>query len=417
MTTPNTTIPVSPNDPPAPDTAGYRRPRLLYVITEDWFFCSHFLPMARAALAAGHEVSLAARFGRDRERIEAEGIRTYPLSFQRGRFNPISSLLLVLRLALLYRRIRADLVHHISLKPVVLGSLAGRLVRVPVMVNAITGFGYLFINKDPSLKRLRQIVGDMLRLTVGAPASFCLLENHDDRQLLIDQQLVRPERITVVGGAGVDPEQYPALPLPEHDPTSPRPLVLALVARMLWSKGVDLAVKAVQLARAQGSDVELHLVGEPDPLNPAAVSREQLLAWQQLPGIRWLGRSDNVVAVWSQADIALLPSRGGEGLPRSLIEAAACARPIIATDVPGCREIVIDGENGLLVPPGKVETLAEAIMLLAQDGERRATMAAASRRHFETRFTEAVVCEAVTGLYRQALGWAVNAGRCDPTRN
>lgn len=406
-------MPLNTPDPAAQQNAPANAPKLLFVITEDWFFCSHFLPMARAAVAAGYHVGVAARFDKHREQIEALGISCFDLSFERGRLNPFGATTLIWRIFRLYRDLRPDLVHHISLKPVILGSLAARLARVPAMVNAITGFGFLFTAKDPKLNWLRRVVGLALNMTVGAPSSFVLLENQDDRQVLLDRRIASAERITVVGGAGVDPDNYPAMPLPYR---AGKPVQVALIARMLWSKGIDLAVAAIAKARSNGCNVMLTLYGAPDPLNPAAISEAQLQEWSTEHGTNWAGKTATVVAAWQQADIALLPSRGGEGLPRSLIEAAACGRPIITTDVPGCREIVRHGETGLIVKPDDVDALARAIETLACDEAKRTAMAAASRAHFETRFTEEAVTSAVIKLYRQALSWALSTNRIDTVR-
>ncbi|MEM6903925.1 MAG: glycosyltransferase family 4 protein [Pseudomonadota bacterium] len=384
--------------------------KLLFVITEDWFFHSHFMPMAQAAIDAGYTVAVAARYTNHRNELERIGITSFDLSLDRGRMNPIGAITLIFRLFALYRRLKPDIIHHISPKPVVLGSLAARLAAVPVMINAVTGFGFLFTNTDRRFGYLRLLVGWMLRRTVGAPSSFVLLENSDDSEALQNQG-IKAERITIVGGAGVDPDAYPAMPLPVASNQGKQPLQLALVARMLWSKGVDVAVAAVERARASGADVELTLVGAPDPLNPAAIPEDTLTDWDDKPGIIWTGQQSDIVAIWRAADVALLPSRGGEGLPRSLIEAAACARPIITTEVPGCREIVVDGASGHLVPPNDPERLAEAIVALANDHGRTIAMGQASRLHFETRFTEAHVTGSLLQLYSQAVNWAKQAGR------
>lgn len=409
-------LPESSNTPEAVPGAGITPAgagrKLLFVITEDWFFHSHFMPMAQAAIDAGYTVAVAARYTNHRNALERIGITSFDLSLDRGRMNPFGALTLIFRLFSLYRRLKPDVVHHISLKPIVLGSLAARLAAVPVMVNAVTGFGFLFTNTDNRFRFLRLMVGWLMRRTVGAPSSFVLLENSDDARAL-EKQGINPSRITIVGGAGVDPDAFPAMPLPLQAADDPlkAPLKLALVARMLWSKGVDVAVAAVKKAREAGANVELVLVGDPDPLNPAAIPEEELKKWDGEAGITWAGRRDDIVAVWRQADTALLPSRGGEGLPRSLIEAAACGRAILTTSVPGCREIVVEGTSGHLVPPNDPDALMEAIVALARDPVRVIGMGQASRHHFETRFTEAHVTASLLELYGQATAWAQQAGR------
>ncbi|MEO0393237.1 MAG: glycosyltransferase family 4 protein [Pseudomonadota bacterium] len=399
---------------------------VLFVITEDWFFHSHFMPMAKAAIEAGYRVGVAARFDQHRNAIEALGADTFELSLNRGRFNPLGALTLIFKLRSLYNRLEPDLVHHISLKPVVLGGIAARLATIPVTVNAVTGLGYVFTSQNPRLKTIRAVLTQVLKFAMGGRSSFALLENQDDRQVIMALGITQADRITIVDGAGVDGQAFPAMPLPSQSPALDQqqpaeqgqpskrsgPLKIALVARMLWSKGIDVAVDAVAKARAQGAEVSLSLVGAPDPLNPQAVTEEKLRHYDQQDGVTWLGRRDDIQAVWQHHDIAMLPSRGGEGLPRSLIEAAACGRPIITTDVPGCREIVIDGTSGLIIPAHDSDALATAIINLAQKSpDDLAAMAQASRAHFETRFTETAVTDRVIALYGQAFTWALENDR------
>ena len=284
------------------------------------------------------------------------------------------------------------------------------------MVNAITGFGYLFAVDDPRFNTMRSLISRLLAFTVGARTSFTLLENRDDEQTLIERGITTSERITIVDGAGVDGDAFQALHLPANAEDN-QTLRLAVVARMLWSKGIDLAVKAVQRAREQNPQITLTLVGAPDPLNPQAIPEEQLSLWAALPGVDWVGYRDDVRTVWAEHDVAMLLSRGGEGLPRSLIEAAACGRPIITTNVPGCKEIVIDGKTGSLITDIDSDAVASAILELARlNRDDLAEMARSSRAHFETRFTEQAVTNRVTALYARAFDWASAANRLPPIR-
>lgn len=372
-------------------------PHILYVITEDWFFCSHFRPMARTAQLLGMRVSVATHIDQHQKTLEKEGIRVIPLNLDRGNRNPLQASMAIARLCALYMKEKPDIVHHIALKPVVYGALAARLTGRRHVVNAVTGFGYLFTSNDPRLKTLQTMVRALLWLTLGRKGSVTLLENSDDAKTLINQHITTSEQIVIVPGAGVDPVTFPALPppLPDDDGV----VTIGLAARMLWSKGIDLAVKAIEQLRADGVPVRLLLAGGPDPQNPGSIPEGTLRAWEQISGVRWMGRMDRIQTLWQQCDIALLPSRGGEGLPRSLIEAAACARPIITTDVPGCRDIIPNGENGIVVAPDDVVPLAAAIRILVSDREQRLNMGIASRRIFEQGFTEQIVTERVNALY------------------
>lgn len=376
-------------------------PHILYVITEDWFFCSHFLPMARAAMRLGLRVSVATRIAAHQQRLEQEGIRVIPFAFNRGGRNPLEASATITKLALLYAQEKPDIIHHIALKPVIFGALAARFARRKNVINAVTGFGYLFTSTDPRLKHLQNMVRFLLWITLGRKGSITLLENGDDADTLIRQHITHRDRIVIVPGAGVDPHDYPPLPAPLQDDDGG--ITVGLAARMLWSKGIDIAVHAVEKLQAEGINIRLLLAGEPDPDNPGSVPEATLRAWGQQPGIKWLGRVSPIQTLWQQCDIALLPSRGGEGLPRSLIEAAACARPLISTNVPGCRDIVRTGENGILIPPNDPAPLVAALRILASDREKRLQMGTASRQIFESGFTEQIVTERIKGLYQQFM--------------
>jgi glycosyltransferase involved in cell wall biosynthesis len=234
----------------------------------------------------------------------------------------------------------------------------------------------------------------LVRLLLLGRRSHVLCENGDDPVALGLDPACEP-RITIIGGAGVDPDEFPLLPLAER-----RPLRIAVVARMLEIKGIAEAVEAVSRARASGAEVALDLWGAPDSDNPRSIALSQLEAWARLDGIAWHGATRDVRGALAACDIVMLLSRGGDGLPRALVEAAASGRPIIATDAPGCRTAVADGVTGLLVPVGDPEAAARAILALARDPVLRAHMGRAARARFEERFTVGTVTAAVLGVYR-----------------
>lgn len=389
--------------PPAgiKESASYAM-KLLYLVTEDWFFASHFLPMGRAARELGFEVVIATRFGSKKAVLEAQGFRVVPVTFRRRSLSVLHNVLLVKDLVRLYKAERPDIVHHISLKPVIMGTLAARLAGIRNVVNAITGWGYCAVASGWRGAILRTTVPAVVRLLspLGHAGHRYIFENRDDALMLLGPCAQRyRHRFVVVGGAGVSLSDYQPL-LPPHDDTV---ITVALVSRMLWSKGIDLAVTAIQRLRGEGLPVQLLLVGTTDPDNPQAFSQRQLRQWDAEPGIHWLGYQADVREIWRQADIALLPSRGGEGLPRVLLEAAACARPLITTSVPGCRDFVEDGCNGLLVPPDDARALAQAIRYLAQRPVVRGRMGAMARQRVESGCLEADIAACVGGLYQNLL--------------
>lgn len=374
------------------------RPKLLYLVTEDWYFWSHRLPMARAARDAGFEVAVATRVAGHGEAIEGEGFRLFPLAWRRGDRGAAANLAAVAEITLLYRREQPDIVHHVALKPVVLGSAAARLAHRPAMVNALTGLGHAFVAHSAKANAVRLALIAAMRTLVDRPRSAVVFQNPDDLALLVDKGVVRRNRTRLVRGSGIDARHF--APLPE--PAPEEPLVCALVARMLISKGVPVAVEAVRIARRRGAAITLLLAGEPDPANPDSIPAAVLEAWAREPGVVRLGHVADVRGVWAQAHVAVLPS-AREGFPKSLLEAAACGRPIVASDVPGCREITLPGVNGELVPPGDPARLAEALIRLARDPDRRRRYGIASRRLVETDLCDTSVGRAMVALYQELL--------------
>lgn len=370
--------------------------KILFIATEDWFFASHFLPMARAAREIGLEVRVATRIRAHAAAIEATGAVLIPLEAERRSLNPFAAIGVVRRLAKILKAERPDIVHCIALKPILFGGLAARLAGIPRRIFALTGLGLIGAKQDALGRAARAAVKAAIRGPLSTADTCYLFENPDDPGLLgLDPEAAA---VTIVGGAGVDPAAFPELP----QPTLP-PLRVALVARMLWSKGVDIAVEAVGIARRQGADVRLSLYGAPDPSNPKAVPLAMLTEWSRRDGITWHGHAEKVVAVWREQHAACLPSRGGEGLPRTLLEAAACGRAIVTTDVPGCRSFVVDGETGLVVPPGNAEALAAAFVQLAADPARVAAMGRAARQRVLDGHTERQVMDTVKALYAALL--------------
>ncbi|MCG5239091.1 glycosyltransferase family 4 protein [Azospirillum doebereinerae] len=381
----------------APITA-QRRPKLLYLVTEDWYFWSHRLPMARAARDAGFDVTVAARVDKHGERIAAEGFRVLPLAWQRRSVNPLGALGAVREIAALYRREAPDIVHHVAMKPVLLGGLAAMAARVPAVVNALTGLGSAFIGSGGLKSRVAGAVArPLLRAVLSRPNSLAILQNADDRRTLVEAGLLDADRAWIVRGSGIDTTHYKALPEPPEPPVT-----VGCVARLLADKGVAPLVEAQQALRAKGLDVRLLLAGTPDPENPTSIPQADLDRWAALPGVELAGHVADVRAVWSRCHVAVLASRR-EGLPKSLLEAAACGRAIVATDVPGCREVAHAGENALLVPPDDANALAGALETLVRDSGLRARFGEASRRLVESDMAADRVGARTVELYRSLL--------------
>ena len=369
-----------------------KRPKLLFVVTEDWYFVSHRLPLAVAAREAGFEVAVVTRAGAHVQVISDAGLRLIPFGLSRRVGNPMKEIAV---LVALYRRERPAIVHHVALKPVLYGALAARLAGVPDVINAIAGLGWLFTSSGLSTRIVRSVVCRLLAWLLSAPRSRTLVQNPDDYDLLVKRGV--PEtHLRLIRGAGVDTGVFtPALKLP------PEPVVVLFLARMLWDKGVGEFVEAAHLLTQAGVSARFVLVGDPDPRNPASVPEATLHAWhREGNGVEWWGRRDNMPAVWNTAHIACLPSYR-EGLPKALLEAAACGLPIVTTDVPGCREIVRDGDNGFLVPARDAQALARALRSLIGDAALRAEMGRRSREIVLAEFSQEQVIAETLAVYQE----------------
>ena len=377
----------------APSSGSAGRGHILYLATEDWFFRSHFLPVARAAIAAGYTASVAtrARDGAVAQDIRAAGVTVVPVDHLRSA-GGLSAFAQARDYARLMRAARPDIVHLISARLCGLGGLAAKMAGVRRRVFAVTGLGALGAAQGAMAAAKRRAIGVALAGPLGGSGARFVFENRDDPALL--GLTLTPGRDIVVGGAGVDPEAAQVAPPPPQPP-----LRLALIARMVRSKGVDVAVEAVGLARGQGARVELSLYGEPDRHNPQSFTEQDLRGFAARPGVAWHGLTRDVGAVWRDHHAALAPSRGGEGLPRALLEAAQHGRAILTTQTPGCRDFARDGIEGFVTAPGDARALAQAIMTLAADPARVAAMGAAARARLNDGYTSAQVTAAFVALY------------------
>ena len=375
------------------------QPKLLFLVTEDWYFWSHRLPVARAARDAGFEIAVATRVRAHGERIRAEGFRLHPLGWRRRGGGIFGSLRAIAEIAKLYRKERPDIVHHVALKPVLFGAVAARLAfpsgaGAPARLSAVMGLGGGLVPIGACARIERFALGWALR--AAAIGGRVIVQNPDDGAALAGFGVDRM-RVALIRGSGVDTAHFG----PQPDPSG-EAVTVAFVGRMLRSKGVLDAVAAVRALRARGDAVELLLAGSPDD-NRDSLSEAELATLAAEPGIEWLGQIEDVRRVWQRAAVAVLPTTYGEGLPLALLEAAACGRAIVASDTPGCRDIVRHGETGLLVPPHDVAALAEAIAALAADPARRGRMGAMARARVEREFAAPLVAEQTLALYRDML--------------
>ena len=366
-------------------------PTLLFLVTEDWYFCSHRLPLARAARDAGWRVVVATRVRAHGALIEAEGFDLRPIGLRRRGIAPWGECAAILELVNLYRRERPAICHHVAMKPLFYGTLAALLAGVPRVVNAIAGLGFVFSSRSVRARVLRWPVRLAYRAALRPRRVQIIVQNAHDAHTVEDLGIAR-DRIVTIAGSGVDTVRF----APSVEP--PGPVVVAMVSRMLADKGVVELVDAARQVRARYPDMRVRLVGPPDPDNPASLPESRLRAWVEEGVVEWCPGTDDVPAIWARSHIAVLPSYR-EGLPKSLIEAAACGRAIVATDVPGCSDVVVHGETGLLVPPRDAAALARAIVRLAGDAALRRRLGEAARARVERLFAEPQVIAQTLALY------------------
>ena len=374
--------------------------KVLIAVNVDWYFWSHRLPLARALRAAGYEVVVVAAEERGfRPRIEQEGFRFVPLRLRRGSTNVFTEVVTLIDFVRMYRRERPDLVHHVSIKPILYGSLAARLAGRPAIINAVTGLGYTFL---PEVRRslLGRMTTALYRLACAGDRTLVLCQNPEDRAALIDGGIVPPARAALVRGSGVDVDEFTPSPEPGGSP------IVLMAGRMLKDKGIGEFVDAARLLRARGVDHRAVVVGIPDEENPNSISVEDLRRWADEKVIEWWGLRADMPAVMAQAAVVVLPSYYPEGVPKVLIEAAASGRAIVATDVPGCREIARAAVNADLVPPRDPARLAGAIAGLLADPARRAAYGRAGRQIAVDDFAERRILAETLALYRRLLASA-----------
>lgn len=373
---------------PNPSTAFGEGRRIIYVANTSWYLFNFRLELMKRMVEQGWHVTAAAPHDTYSDSLIKNGVEFIPLPMSRHGANPFKDLSLLRNLYGIYRKHEPTLVHHFTIKPVIYGSLAARLAKVPVIVNAVTGLGYVFCSDDLKSRISRPYVKFMYRLISKRKDSRFIFQNPDDMSAFMALVSLDASKTALIRGSGVDIGRFTPGAEPEGAP------VIVLCARMLWNKGVGDLVAASRLLKKSGARFRIILAGDTDPGNPDSIPKERLLDWESQGLVKWTGHIDEMWKVFAGSSIVALPSSYGEGAPRSLIEAAASGRPIVAYDVPGSREIVLHGKNGLLVPSGNTEALADALKKLLDDPAARRRMGAYGRELAVNEFSlEKVVTE------------------------
>lgn len=365
----------------------------------DWYLYNFRLSLARRLRELGHRLILVSPDGEYGSKLKAMGFDWRPLPMNRRSLNPLAEAKLVLHLAGLLRREKVDIVHGFTIKPAIYGALSGRLAGVRGRVNAVAGMGYVFISDELKARVLRPVVRTLARLAFDGRDARLIVQNPDDHAAFVHTGLVRDERVRIIPGSGVDCSRFQISTRTRADG---EPLRVVLAARMLWDKGLAEFIEATRALKAEGRNIHFVLAGDPDPGNPASVSASDLEGWVNEGLVEWLGHVSDMPALLASADVVVLPSYR-EGLPKTLIEAAACALPLVTTDVPGCREVVRHDQDGLLAPVREWRPLADAIARLDDDPALRKRLGLAAREKALAQFDERIVIDRTIAVYEELL--------------
>lgn len=372
-------------------------PKLLYVVNIPRFFVSHRLTLALAAKQAGFEVHVATadHDSENVQRIIDSGLPFHPLPLSQHGTSPLEELKTLNAIRKLYGTLKPDLIHHVSIKPVIYGGIAAKLTRRKAVVNAMSGLGYVFIGKGLKPNLLRFLTRPAFKVAMAGKNTRMIFQNPDDRQLFIDRGLVNPMKGILIRGSGVD-ENYFA-PQPENIDDLP---VVLFAGRLLWQKGIG---EFAEVARRLKGKARFVVYGYEETTSPLNVPAPQLESWQDEGIIEWGGKRDDMPNAYAEANIICLPSTYGEGVPKVLIEAASCARACVTTNTPGCREIIRHGVNGLVVPPENLDALTSAVEYLIDHPDERQQMGTNGRQIVLNDFTFRQVAQETFTLYRLLL--------------
>ena len=373
-------------------------PRILFVINHAGFFLSHRLPIALAAQRAGYDVTIATPRSKHVPRIQQAGLPWTEIHLSRSGRNPFQELRTIASIAGVYRRQKPDLVHHVSSKPVLYGTPVARMLGVRAVVNAISGMGHVFSGDHAPHPLFQKGVALGYRVALRHPNMRVIFQNVEHERLFLESGWAKAEQSVLIPGSGVDTSVFVPGNRLAHDR-----MTVVLVSRMLYTKGVVQFVEAAKVLRGEGVDARFVLVGEPDPDNLASIPEAQLRGFAETGAVEYLGRREDMPAVYAEADIACLPTFYPEGIPKALIEAASCGLPIVTTDWPGCREIVRDGVNGTLIPIKDVPALVAALRALINDPAARQSMGERGREMAVEGYSLDSVIAKTLAIYRELL--------------
>jgi glycosyltransferase involved in cell wall biosynthesis len=374
---------------------GREEMKLFIIVSEDWSFLSHRLSLALSAIDAGFDVTVVTRLRKFEKIIKEKGINVININFRRSSKTPLIDLYNLIKLIIIFKKEKPDIIHNVALKTILLGSVAGLFSNKSIIVNAFTGLGYVFSSSQLKARIIQILIKPLLALTVRKENSWTIFQNQADMNLFDKLNLIVLQRSVLIRGSGVDTREFPEITDVNDVP------VVMLASRMLWDKGIAEFVEVAKRAYKNNINAKFLLVGDIDMDNPMSIPTSTLSKWNMKNYIEWKGYSKNMLEVLSSASIICLPSYR-EGLPKVLLEAAAIGRPLVATDVPGCREIVRDGYNGILVHSKDIDSLYDAIVTLVDDEQMRKKMGKNSRKLIENELSAEIINSQIIELYKKA---------------
>lgn len=371
--------------------------KIIISANTDWYLYNFRLTLAKELREQGNDVILLSPPGNFKDRLQAEGFQWIPFPLSRQGVNPFKEIWSVMKLVQIYKTIQPDLVHHHTIKCVIYGSLAARFANIPAIVNSITGRGFIFSSMKPLAVFLKPLIKLIYKFVFSFSKIRVIFENETDLFFFLENNLISKEQATLIPGVGVDTHRF-------HPVNEPNPDIIVLLAtRMLWDKGVGVFVDAARLINSQEKKARFVLVGNIDEGNPASIEKRELENWQQEQVVEWWGFKDDMSSIYTIGTIFSFPTMYGEGIPTVLLEASACSLPLVATNIPGCRDVIKHGVNGFLIPPQDPQALAEAIEKLLADPGLRENMGKAGRKIILEKFSLEKIIEQTLHVYQRAL--------------
>lgn len=372
--------------------------KILFVFPLAVNFTLHWVDRVKAIAAAGADVHVAVPDSADLDKWDLAEISLHRLDAPRDSRRFLYDLSLIWEIPRIIKKVRPDILHAATTRPVLYGGVFGRLLRVPSVVLSVTGLGYLFIGQTLTIRFLRLLSTVVYRFALRHKKAITIFENPDDRSEFVARGFVREEQTSVLIGGGIDLEKY----VHALEPETKKPLVI-VAGRLLKDKGIVEFVEAAKTLKLRGVSARFALVGDVDAGNPATLDVPTIEKWVDDGHVEWWGWQDDMIAVYRQANLVCLPSYR-EGAPRTVLEAAAIGRACVATDVPGCRDVVVDGVTGRLVPAQTVAPLADALQLLIEDSGLRREMGTSARRYAEQEFSNKKRIIDLKRIYEKLLG-------------